>query len=82
MGALLKAMLVHSAVPLTGMYGDQPLNATPTNVQGFGRVQLNRVLMLDDSPFDLFLLGDMRARPVVDNVRAFAIAEPAAAPPT
>jgi len=43
-GALLKAMVIQSAVALTGLHNNQPLGPTPSNVQGFGRVQLDRVL--------------------------------------
>ena len=43
-GALMKAMAVHSAVPITGTYQGAPFTPPPSNVQGFGRTQLNRVL--------------------------------------
>ena len=43
-GALLKAMLIHSAMPLTGVYRGQPLAPPPSDIQGFGRLQLDRIL--------------------------------------
>jgi len=36
--------VVHSSVPLTGTYQGTPLAPPPSDIQGFGRVQLNQVL--------------------------------------
>jgi hypothetical protein len=43
-GAAMKALAVHSSVPLTGTYQGAQLAPPPSDVQGFGRVQLNNVL--------------------------------------
>ena len=48
-GALLKALVVHSAVPLHGTYQGKQLQSTPSNIQGFGRVQLDRILFAHES---------------------------------
>ena len=48
-GALLRAMAVHSAVALAGNYQGSPLAPPPNNVQGFGRMQLDRVLFPESS---------------------------------
>jgi hypothetical protein len=69
-GALLKAMLIHSARPLTftvtsdssGHQSATPLatDINPSNVQGFGRIQLSNVLNFADSratPLYLFIIG-------------------------
>lgn len=48
-GALLRALMIHSAVPLNGTYQGVPLQPPPTNVQGFGRVQLDRILFAEDA---------------------------------
>ncbi|KAJ9470383.1 Serine protease/ABC transporter B family protein tagC [Diplonema papillatum] len=60
-GALIKAMLVQSAVPLTGMVdrnaqGDwEQLSNAPSFYQGFGRVNLASVLGRPDAPLDMFI---------------------------
>ena len=69
-GALLKAMLIHSARPLiftvtsdsSGHQSATPLatDINPSNVQGFGRIQLNNVLNFADTratPLYLFIIG-------------------------
>lgn len=69
-GALIKAMLIHSARPLlytvttesNGAQGATPLSNDiyPSSTQGFGRVQLNNVLNFADtkaSPLYLFVVG-------------------------
>jgi len=42
--ALVKAMLIGGAVDMKGTYQDAPLSAVPSQVQGYGRIQLDRVL--------------------------------------
>ena len=69
-GALIKAMLIHSARPLlytvtSDSSGHQSATTVatdtyPTNMQGFGRIQLNNVLQFSDSkskPLILFVIG-------------------------
>ncbi|KAK8810483.1 hypothetical protein WA158_007058 [Blastocystis sp. Blastoise] len=61
--SLLKAMIIHSAVPLKGKattYTVSPavisFNKTPNSMGGWGRAQLDRVLFLANyTPFNLFL---------------------------
>lgn len=67
-GALLKAMIINSAVQMTGSYRNAPLaTVVPANVQGFGRIQLNK-LISDDSggktPGDRLMLIDDGSRPI------------------
>lgn len=67
-GALLKAMLVHSGQKMnyhvessgTGREVGVPLSSYPSTVQGYGRIQLNKVLNFAQSttdPITLFVLG-------------------------
>ena len=67
-GALLKAMLVHSGKPMryivdnddTSQVTDISSASYPDNVQGYGRIQLDRVLNFGTSstnPISLFVLG-------------------------
>ena len=44
-GAMMKAAVIHSAVPLQGTYQGAPIGPTPNNIEGYGRVQLDQVLM-------------------------------------
>ena len=67
--ALLKAMLVSSARSLPGRRLGIPVAAAPSSQQGFGRIDLSRVLAFADSPFRLF---------VVDRVSAFSAGSEAA----
>lgn len=60
-GSTLKAMLIHSAVPLHGAldFGmwhwiDLP-KELPNNFVGYGRVQLDTALKFEDSNFDIFI---------------------------
>eukprot|EP00514_Thraustochytrium_sp_LLF1b_P004769 CAMPEP_0184512280 /NCGR_PEP_ID=MMETSP0198_2-20121128/2792_1 /TAXON_ID=1112570 /ORGANISM="Thraustochytrium sp., Strain LLF1b" /LENGTH=1061 /DNA_ID=CAMNT_0026902285 /DNA_START=173 /DNA_END=3354 /DNA_ORIENTATION=- len=63
-GALLKAMLINSAVGLDGINLDGGLD----NRQGFGKPVLTNVLLVqqDNSPRNVFLEGDM------DNLKSFS----------
>jgi hypothetical protein len=59
-GALLKAMLINSGVTLTGGVvsgsSQTPIGGNPY-YQGFGRIQLDRVLRFSDSTFNLFVVN-------------------------
>merc|ERR1719473_1366151 len=73
-GAMMKALLVSSGQAMSGSFNSQPLQGnpdctgtgspncqtTPNNLQGFGRVQLNKVLFASDglSAGDRILLVD------------------------
>jgi len=46
-GALLKAILIHGAVPITGQYTPSEVGAVPDNSQGWGRVNLQNALFPD-----------------------------------
>ena len=61
--ALVKAMLIASAVPLRGTRLGAPVASPPSNEQGFGRINLGEALAFRDSPFRLF---------VADRAAAFA----------
>lgn len=74
-GALMKAMIVHSGVDLSaqgplgqGTFRGQPITPRPSNIQGFGRVQLNRVLFQQEpsgkSPGQRILVIDDSTRPI------------------
>jgi len=67
--ALLKAMLVSSARSLPGRRLGAPVAAAPSPQQGFGRIELSRVLAFADSPFRLL---------VADRVSAFSAGSEAA----
>lgn len=43
-GALLKAVLIHGAAPITGQYTPSEVGAVPDNSQGWGRVNLRDAL--------------------------------------
>merc|ERR1719473_2615453 len=44
-GALMKALMINSGNKLTGTYQDTPLSPTlPNDIQGYGRIQLNKIL--------------------------------------
>lgn len=51
--ALVKAALVASAASLPGRRLGAPVDPAPSNEQGFGRIDLSRVLAFPDSPFRL-----------------------------
>lgn len=57
--SLLKAMIIHSGMPMKGHCNkDFECEEFTTNHQfyeGHGRMQLDQVLRFDDSPFELFL---------------------------
>eukprot|EP00753_Platysulcus_tardus_P001382 PLAT11314.1.p1 GENE.PLAT11314.1~~PLAT11314.1.p1 ORF type:complete len:1096 (+),score=456.19 PLAT11314.1:51-3338(+) len=59
MGALVKAMLVAAAEPLTGNYRQQPMGPTPSPVQGFGEPRLKNSLRFAASDYNLFVEGDV-----------------------
>ncbi len=67
-GALLKALLIHGAVPMTGQYTPSEVGAVPDNSQGWGRVNLESSLypaypstwQFRDSPADTLATGDQR----------------------
>jgi len=66
-GAMMKAMAIHSSQPLTGTYQDGALTPPPSQVQGFGRVQLDRVLFSASggkTPGDRLLMVDDDTRPL------------------
>ncbi|HRW82417.1 MAG TPA: S8 family serine peptidase [Methanothrix sp.] len=46
-GALLKAILIHGATPITGQYTPSEVGAIPDNNQGWGRVNLRNSLFPD-----------------------------------
>eukprot|EP01038_Epipyxis_sp_PR26KG_P007326 gene7326-9984_t len=65
-GSLLKAMLVHSAQPMTykvtstGSYSTLSSSSYPSNTQGYGRIQIDTVLNFANStlrPISLFVIG-------------------------
>eukprot|EP00741_Cyanophora_paradoxa_P005296 tig00000870_g5135.t1 len=53
--ALIKAMMIHSTVPVPKGPKDNALDSPPDFEQGFGALQLTNVLRLPGSPFSLFL---------------------------
>uniref|UniRef100_A0A7S0J3W4 WW domain-containing protein n=1 Tax=Calcidiscus leptoporus TaxID=127549 RepID=A0A7S0J3W4_9EUKA len=60
-GVIVKAMVLHSAISMEGTYQNAALAPAPSNVQGFGRIQLNQVLFGQDatsSPGDLLFFVD------------------------
>eukprot|EP00300_Choanocystis_sp_HF-7_P010719 c17110_g1_i1.p1 GENE.c17110_g1_i1~~c17110_g1_i1.p1 ORF type:complete len:522 (+),score=89.75 c17110_g1_i1:876-2441(+) len=59
MGALVKAILVNSAVPLSGTHGNTPLSGqVPDNFQGFGSIRLDQTLRFSNSNHNLQVVGD------------------------
>ena len=65
-GALLKAILIHSGQPVhyslaaSSSGSSIPLNQYPSNLQGYGRIQLNKALNFARSslsPLSLFIVG-------------------------
>jgi len=68
-GALMKAMIVNSAVEMTGGYrgAQAPLTPVPSNIQGYGRIQLNRIIS-DSSgaraPGDRLFIVDDVTKPI------------------
>jgi hypothetical protein len=62
--ALVKAALIASAVSLPGSRLGVPVAAAPSFQQGFGRIDLSRVLAFPDSPFRIF---------VADRISAFSL---------
>lgn len=66
MGSLIKALLINGAVPITGDYNGFRLGTTPSQVQGFGRLQLttsvflegNRGINPNSAQTSIFLDGD------------------------
>eukprot|EP00761_Pharyngomonas_kirbyi_P011439 gb/GECH01011464.1/.p1 GENE.gb/GECH01011464.1/~~gb/GECH01011464.1/.p1 ORF type:complete len:1288 (+),score=256.97 gb/GECH01011464.1/:1-3864(+) len=60
-GATMKAILIHSAVPVSGAVDlgfsswIKLPESYPNSFVGYGRVQLNNVLKFDDSPFNIFV---------------------------
>ena len=75
-GALVKAMILASSVPVHSVYYSgtyigtgtlTSLSAYPSNYQGFGRVQINRVLHFgpaSTSPLTLSVIGDVSRSPL------------------
>ena len=61
--ALVKAALIASAQSLPGLRLGLPVAAAPSFQQGFGRIELSRVLAFPESPFRLF---------VADRIAAFS----------
>ncbi len=67
-GALLKAILIHGAVPMAGQYNPPEVGAVPDNNQGWGRVNLKNSLFPDhpvnwkfeDNPADTIVTSDYR----------------------
>jgi hypothetical protein len=80
-GALLKAVLIHGAVPITGQYAPAEVGAVPDNSQGWGRVNLPNSLFPEypatwefrDIPADAVGTGDQRdyTFPVVNTAVPF-----------
>jgi len=76
-GTLLKAILIHGAVPIVGQYAPPEVGAIPDNSQGWGRVNLRNTLFpaypvwwdFRDKPADAVGTGDQRdyAFPVVNT---------------
>ncbi len=65
--ALLKALLVHGAVGMTGQYNPPEVGAPPDNVQGWGRLNIENslfpsaaVLEFRDNPADAVGAGEVR----------------------
>lgn len=94
-GALLKAMMVASGVPVGGtMKAGVPgipevnVSAPPSNEQGYGRTQLNTVLFFNDSSssssapaFNLWVKDDGQLKGDGDRTSfCFAVGSPSSAP--
>ena len=70
-GAGMKALMIHSGQELTGTYQDKPLTPPPSNLQGFGRIQLDHILFPQKSsatgnkaPSDRMILVDDASKPI------------------
>jgi len=66
-GALLKAMIINSAIDMQGTYQGQTITPVPSYVQGYGRIQLNRVLFDatgQKTPGDRVLIVDDPLKPI------------------
>ncbi|MGA3094473.1 MAG: S8 family serine peptidase, partial [Dehalococcoidales bacterium] len=80
-GSLLKAVLIHGAVPITGQYTPAEVGAVPDNSQGWGRVNLQTSLFPDypvrwefrDNAADAVATGEQRnyTFPVVNTTVPF-----------
>eukprot|EP01104_Vermistella_antarctica_P000607 TRINITY_DN1075_c0_g1_i1.p1 TRINITY_DN1075_c0_g1~~TRINITY_DN1075_c0_g1_i1.p1 ORF type:complete len:1052 (+),score=280.21 TRINITY_DN1075_c0_g1_i1:158-3313(+) len=79
-GALLKAMMIASTVDLAGVYDDlsngddsyEDVPESPSFQQGFGRVQLDRVLYFDGSSSDFSLFVDDAKTVATGDRQSFA----------
>ena len=57
--ALVKGMIIHSANPMHGRgHGEQLTDNVPDKSQGFGLMQIDRVLRFHDSDFRLYVLNN------------------------
>ena len=75
--SLIKAMIIHSGVPTKGICSkDFSCTEFPEEhrkyYEGFGRVQLDQILRVKDSPFELFLYYGQ----VNDKKQSFSIQVP------
>lgn len=74
-GALVKAMLINSAIPLSGFIATGASILTPVGNQpyldGFGRIQLASALRFSDSSFNLWVVNNDRPIRNANDVHSF-----------